>query len=60
MIDGKTIALRNPEITKDGRVAVEIDHPDYGWFWYVCDTDDVMAYSHDIRQRTLAMLKKPA
>ena len=42
------LEFRNPRYTKDGRIDIELNHPEYGWIPFTSDPNDVEAHCREL------------
>lgn len=42
------LEFRNPKFTKEGRIDIELNHPEYGWIPFTADPDDVEQHCRDL------------
>ena len=45
------MAVRNPELTKDGNLLCEVNHPEYGWIPFLATPYDVEEHGRKIFER---------
>lgn len=51
--------FRNPQYTKDGRVDIELNHPDYGWIPFTADPNDVELHGRELFAAAVAVGPAP-
>lgn len=53
------LEFKNPRYTKDGRIDIELNHPDYGWIPFTADPNDVEQHCRDLYTSALAVGPAP-